>query len=517
MKTTVGQITDRGLSTKREVNEDNLLALPKRGLFLVADGVGGRQGGQVASQTVVDVFTRVFSQEQTDDLHDLIAGTIDLCNQKIFEDAENNPELHGMATTIALLAVEGDRAIVAHVGDSRVYRFDDQGLICLTEDHSEVNEALRTGVITEEQAATYPRRNVINRALGAEAYVEPDILEIDVDDRTSFLLCSDGVTRHIADDEIVRLLSSGRRPQAICETMKDLCYAGGAEDNLTAIIVDIGEREYVEEPTRPAPKMARANAATGGPTTRSTGRIEVDLTEAPPVESRPERPPQPKYRSGPLVDKEERKTSQTQLVSNVGAESDAAGTMSRGVSRNFGRNLPQKGELSNVMKLSMLFATLLAGVIIGSLFGRPIGNRFDSLFGRRDILQGVDRPPADAEVSAAYARFLEGKAAEGRQQLSQVLAVKPNHAEAHYYLGRIDYAEGKYEDAVNHLSQAFKDDPNLPDIRIHLAMAYISIGQARTARDILQQVITPSSPTPTPTPSPVLAPSASPASGKPVG
>ncbi|MCI0663402.1 MAG: protein phosphatase 2C domain-containing protein, partial [Acidobacteria bacterium] len=207
--------------------------MPKRGLYLVADGVGGRRGGQVASQTVVDVFTRVFTQEHPDELSVLITSTIDLCNQKIFEEAEVNPELKGMATTIALLAITGNRAIVAHVGDSRVYRHDEQGLICLTEDHSEVNEALRAGMITEEQAANYPRRNVINRALGAEAYVEPDIVEIEVDDMTSFLLCSDGITRHITDDEISRLLRSGRRPESICLSMKELCYTGGAEDNLT--------------------------------------------------------------------------------------------------------------------------------------------------------------------------------------------------------------------------------------------------------------------------------------------
>lgn len=164
MKVTVGQITDRGLNPKRLSNEDNLLALPDRGLYLVADGVGGRLGGEVASQTVVDVFSIVFSQQHHEDLRKVIENTIEFCNQKIFEDALSNPDLNGMATTIALLAVEGMRAIIAHVGDSRVYRFDRKGLICLTEDHSEVSEALRAGLITAEQAAQHPRRNVISRA-----------------------------------------------------------------------------------------------------------------------------------------------------------------------------------------------------------------------------------------------------------------------------------------------------------------------------------------------------------------
>src|SRR5262249_46503776 len=134
MKITVGQITDKGLNPKRLTNEDNLLAMPDYGLYLVADGVGGRLGGAVASQIVVDVFSRVFAQRHQEDLRKVIENTIELCNQKIYEDARSNADLHGMATTIAVLAVEGKRAVVAHVGDSRVYRFDRKGLICLTED-----------------------------------------------------------------------------------------------------------------------------------------------------------------------------------------------------------------------------------------------------------------------------------------------------------------------------------------------------------------------------------------------
>ncbi|MGH9936090.1 MAG: PP2C family protein-serine/threonine phosphatase, partial [Blastocatellia bacterium] len=224
MKITVGQITDRGLNPKRLSNEDNLLTMPDHGLYLVADGVGGRLGGAVASQIVVDVFSRVFAQRHQEDLRRVIEGTIEFCNQKIFEDARSSSDLNGMATTIAMLAVEGKRAVVAHVGDSRVYRFDRKGLICLTEDHSEVGDALRAGLITAEQAAQHPRRNVISRALGAELEVEPDFREIEVDDRTSFVLCSDGINRHITDQEIARLMKSGQRPQAICERMKQLCY-----------------------------------------------------------------------------------------------------------------------------------------------------------------------------------------------------------------------------------------------------------------------------------------------------
>src|SRR5262245_5024169 len=257
MKITAGQITDKGLNPKRAGNEDSMLAMPERGLFIVADGVGGRLGGAVASGMAVEIFSKVFSQRHQDDLRVIVESTIALCNQKIYEGARSDPNLGGMATTLAMVAVEGNRAIVAHVGDSRVYRFDRKGLICLTEDHSEVGEALRAGLITPEQAARHPRRNVISRALGAELEVEPDFREIEIDDRTSFMLCSDGVTRHVTDQEIERLMKSGQRPQAICEQVKQLCYQGGAEDNLTAIVVDFGARPYsaAEEATRPRVTM----------------------------------------------------------------------------------------------------------------------------------------------------------------------------------------------------------------------------------------------------------------------
>src|SRR5215813_1480364 len=276
MKITVGQITDKGLNPKRLANEDNLLAMADRGLFLVADGVGGRLGGAVASQMAVDIFSKVFAQQHKDDLRIIVESTIELCNQKIYEGARSNPNLGGMATTLAMVAVEGNRAIVAHVGDSRVYRFDRKGLICLTEDRSEVGEALRAGLITPEQAASHPRRNVISRSLGAEIDVEPDFREIEIDELTSFMLCSDGVTRHVTDQEIARLMKNEQHPETVCERLKQLCFQGGAEDNLTAIVVDFGPRSYAAEPTKPripakAAKAQVASKQSGGQSGAQTG------------------------------------------------------------------------------------------------------------------------------------------------------------------------------------------------------------------------------------------------------
>jgi PPM family protein phosphatase len=498
MKITVGKITDKGLNPKREVNEDSLLVMPERGLFLVADGVGGRRGGQVASQTVVDVFTKVFSQEHPDALRDLVINTVDLCNQKIFEETEVNPELKGMATTIALVGLEskrGNRAIIAHVGDSRVYRFDKEGLVCLTEDHSDVNDALRAGMITEEQAARHPQRNVINRALGAELDVEPDVLELEANEDTSFLLCSDGITRHITDAELARLMRSGRRPEAICESMKELCYMGGAEDNLTAIVIDLGERDYLEEQTRPAMRAVGATASpvSQGGASRKSRRIEVDLTK-PRSEEEEESSPQSNLRFRLRLFNGKSKPHQPQNLLSKELAGDLNGP------------LPKKGELSTAMKLRLIVSGLVVGALVGALFGKPIVDLFKNYLGIRDPYERriFEQPPKDAEVGAAYARFLEGYPSEGRQRLKDIInnAPKQEHAEASFFLGRIDYAEAKYDEAIDHFSQAMKLDPNRPDFRVHLAMTYLQMAQLRNAKDVLQQVVSPTpetatSPTPT--------------------
>lgn len=498
-KLTHGAVTDKGLNPRRKENQDCLLAIPERGIFLVADGVGGRRGGEVASQTIVEVFTRVFSQEQPEDLRQVVENTIDLCNQRIFSEAETTQDLVGMASTIAVLTIDGTRAIVAHVGDSRVYRYDEEGLIQLTEDHSEVNEALRSGLITEEQAAHHPRRNVINRAIGAETEVEPDIIEIEIDDKTSFLICSDGITRHVTDEEIARLMKSGRRPEAICDALKDLCYTGGAEDNLTAIVVDIGPRDYIEEPTRPV--QAPRAVVPSRPIPPPAKKIEVDLSGSSAPESTT--PPPPIESAAPLQNQ-----SGPLRTKPPAPRYDAAVA---------GNNITEKGGISELMKWSLLGVALIAGILIGIFIGRPIADRISGSNGNRNPFQSPpgDTRPGDPEVSAAYARFLEGFRDEGRKRLNLALTSNPNSAEAHYYLGRIDYAEGRFDEAVNHLNQAARTDPNLPNIQLHLAMAYMSIGQMRNARDILQQVAGSTTPQPVASPSPAAG--ASPGSSKPVG
>src|SRR5205823_8639559 len=159
------------------------------------------------------------------------------------------PRFSMMATTIVALHVEGLKATFGHVGDSRLYRITPEGKLRReTEDHSIVQEEVRAGRMTPEQAANHPSKNVISRALGAETSVEADMKVIEVEDGSAFLLCSDGITRHLPDNELRELLSSGHNPAEVCEEMKRRCYQRGAEDNLTAVIVQVGTPKFETVP-----------------------------------------------------------------------------------------------------------------------------------------------------------------------------------------------------------------------------------------------------------------------------
>jgi serine/threonine protein phosphatase PrpC len=237
-------VSDRGLSQKRPINEDSFLADAERRIFAVADGVGGAQAGEVASQTAMEVLDEAFRHQEKDvDVEDLMEIAIQRANSSIHRMAREHPKLQMMATTIVALHLDGHIATIGHVGDSRLYRLLPDGKLQReTRDHSVVEEEVRAGRMTPAQAAHHPSRNVISRALGAEDGVEVDMKTIEIADGTSFLLCSDGITRHLPDDELGKLLDSEMDLESICAEMKRRCYERGAEDNLTAVIVRVGER-----------------------------------------------------------------------------------------------------------------------------------------------------------------------------------------------------------------------------------------------------------------------------------
>jgi TolA-binding protein len=379
----------------------------------------------------------------------------------------------------------------------------------LTEDHSEVHEALRAGLITPEQAARHPRRNVISRALGAEIEVEPDIREIEIDERTSFMLCSDGVTRHVTDDEIARLMKNGQRPQSVCDRLKQLCYQGGAEDNLTAIVVDFGARQYMEdEATKPRvtmrPAQAKVTEEIGA--LRPTRKIEVNLkSQEPALQQR---------QQGAHM--QPARQSEPQTESNSGpAHSDISRSEAIRLKKPKSRPLKMQGdetppeeEIPLLMKMSFLFITLIIGLVSGAFLYEytPVKGIVNKVIGNIDPYEArqIQYRPIDPEISAAFARHLEGRSDEARTRIGAVLTANPANAEALYYLGRIDLDQKKYDDAVTRLKEASRLDPKLPDVWAHLATAYLGLGQSRNAMDVLMRISA------TPSISPTASPQASP-------
>lgn len=238
---TSSAVSDRGLSEKRPQNEDSYLEMPERGLFVVADGVGGAQAGDVASQMAVEILGEAFANlRDGGDVEELMEIAISRANEAIHQMSHDLPQLSTMATTIVALHIADNIATIGHAGDSRLYRLDShRQLFRETQDHSVVEEEVRAGRMTPQQAEYHPSKNVISRALGAERTIEVDMKTIMFDANTTFLLCSDGVTRHIPDAEIGQLLASPQSLPEICRQIKEICYSRGAEDNLTAVLVRV--------------------------------------------------------------------------------------------------------------------------------------------------------------------------------------------------------------------------------------------------------------------------------------
>ena len=290
MELKVGSVCDRGLNRKRPVNQDRFLALPERGLFAVFDGVGGQRAGEVASQTAAETIEEALAQPSTNSPDQLIRRAVQFANRDIFEMAESDPAYKTMATTVALLHINGDRATVAHVGDSRVYRLEEGHFYRETIDHTDLNDDIRAGRVSDAQAADQKDRNVINRALGVEAEVDVEISSIYVRDGARFLLCSDGIYRHLADEEIARVLAQNKDPQRAADELKRLVYERGADDNLTAVVIQVGRARQsrvlavADNPVSAHDKKvvgARAEAAAGAvdrarPQQRG-GRIQVEF------------------------------------------------------------------------------------------------------------------------------------------------------------------------------------------------------------------------------------------------
>ncbi|HTU16176.1 MAG TPA: Stp1/IreP family PP2C-type Ser/Thr phosphatase [Solirubrobacterales bacterium] len=233
-------MTDTG--RQRQANEDSFLV--REPLFVVADGMGGAQAGEVASMTAVQAFENGLP---AGDPEIALQESIGLANRTIHDQAHSDSSLAGMGTTITAAAVDGEAeaVVIGHVGDSRAYRLRDGILQRLTKDHSLVEEMRRRGQITEAQAEDHPQRSIITRALGPEPEVQADIQSVPSAPGDLFLLCSDGLTTMLGDERIKELLVGSTSLDAATRALVDEANRAGGRDNITVVLFQ------VEDPAEP--------------------------------------------------------------------------------------------------------------------------------------------------------------------------------------------------------------------------------------------------------------------------
>jgi protein phosphatase len=241
--------TDRGCV--RPNNEDNFGYDTERGIFIVCDGMGGAAAGEVASKLGVSTVLSYFRQAATAGAYpaferlfkncseptNALGNAILSANRTIYQTGLADVRQSGMGTTIVAVLVQGKAVSLAHVGDSRIYLVRNAALEQLTNDHSLIMERVRRGLMTAEQAAVSEMRNVITRALGTEPDVQPDVADLEVLPRDTLLLSSDGLVRHVTDDQILGIIQKASSLQAACDTLIEAAKTGGGSDNITCVLV----------------------------------------------------------------------------------------------------------------------------------------------------------------------------------------------------------------------------------------------------------------------------------------
>ncbi len=243
----VAELTDVG--RRRDSNEDSMTRLVpkdpqvlerKGAIFVVADGMGGHAAGEVASEIAVETVREEYYEADSDEVLEVLAQAIKQANQVIYDRAVEQAARAGMGTTCAAVVVRGALAYVANVGDSRVYLIRDGQIRQLTNDHSWVAEQVRAGMLTDEQARNHAHRNVITRALGTQPEVEADLFVEALQDGDFLLLCSDGLSGPVSDEEMNRIISSFAPQEAVRKLIAQANEEGGP-DNITAVLVRVVE------------------------------------------------------------------------------------------------------------------------------------------------------------------------------------------------------------------------------------------------------------------------------------
>jgi len=480
-------VSDRGLSEKRPQNEDSFLELTERGLFVVADGVGGAQAGDVASQMAVEILGEAFTNlQKSGDAEDLMKLAIERANEAIYQMSHDIAQLSTMATTVVALHVAGNIATIGHVGDSRLYRLDPKGnLFRETQDHSVVEEEVRAGRMTTEQAASHPSRNVISRALGAEHSVEVDMKTIMIELNTMFLLCSDGITRHIDDFQLRELLLFKDTPANICKRMKELCYERGAEDNLTAVIATITEATTVNSANTTTKTSKEYEEATVAAARSQTGG-EIASEQ---ISSDREIPtqqlvmPVTASTSGSGINDE----ILTPIVSNDRITTTIQTETSTQTEDNTGFRESENDEHTSSGKMSRLLSSVLF-LILGGILGAGIYYLFTQNNRQAEVTQPLPVPVQSPNIEFSSFETLRRNVDTDPNSFINQNVNSTQDAEGLYLLGRAYLLTGKYpeakksfEEAKNKLAQSKTVNSRIltNDIALSLAIVEESAAQIK--------------------------------------
>lgn len=221
----------------RKLNEDYVDCFENEyfKLYIIADGMGGHNAGEVASKIAVETTINMLrSLKPPDDIDNALKEAIIFANSKIHNLAKASVELGGMGTTITACLVIENRMYVANVGDSRCYVVTKEGITKVTKDHSLVQQLIDEGSITEEQARKHPNKNIITRALGTNESLEVDIITMDTTGVEKVILCTDGLSNEVTDAEMLHIIKNN--PENPCEQLVDLCKSKGGRDNVSVIV-----------------------------------------------------------------------------------------------------------------------------------------------------------------------------------------------------------------------------------------------------------------------------------------
>jgi len=230
-------LTDIGLV--RPVNQDDIFVSPEPfgilpNLFLVADGMGGHNGGEIASQMAIAHFKEYIQRNADENILDLLSSAAQEANLQVLEQAEADPALSGMGTTLTGCTIYDGKCVIIHIGDSRAYAINGPQISLMTQDHSYVNEMVKAGQITEAEARGHPKRNVLTKVLGISPDMSADGYIHELEQCSVVLLCSDGLYNMVPDEEIVNIVNTSENP---AEALVAAAISNGGADNISVIVV----------------------------------------------------------------------------------------------------------------------------------------------------------------------------------------------------------------------------------------------------------------------------------------